>query len=148
MMQVAFFCAKYKIRDNMIMTNSVFYNIVSVLAFFIMTWCTYYYTFASISTYYEKGFPYYQQLVKSYVFLTLSMGSFLNCCSCIIQTHNYVQFVMRIQVIYTALEINKLFKRMVFPNWVYILVLPFHHTFWVVFFIYVIDFVSLKWGLG
>ena len=148
MMQAVFFCAKYKIRDNMIMTNSVSYNVFSIFAMFIVTCGCYYFTFESPLRNDEMGIKFYQHLVKVYIFIVICFGTFLNYCSNIMQRHSNILFVMKIQAIYTKIEINEVLKRVIIPNWISVLALDFYHIMYIAFSYFIIDFLGLKMGLS
>lgn len=142
MMLAIFFCAKYKIRNNMIKSNSVFNNIISVFAMIILTCCCYYSTFDSKFLVNVNGFIYIQHLAKIYVFLVVVLGNILSCFTNISQKYNNVLFVIKIQAIYTKLKINKSLKRFILPNWISVIALIFYHISWILFSHFVIDFLD------
>ena len=142
MMQAVFFCAKYKIRGNMITKNSIFYNIMSVLSTFTFTCCCYFFTLGFSFSDDVTGFQYIQHWARIYVYLVLVTGNLLNCWNNIIQQNNNIVFIKKIQAVFTNLNINDHFKRFICSNWMNVLIVNFYHFAWMIFSYFVIDFMG------
>lgn len=129
MMLDMFFCSKYRIRNNIISSNSVFYDIISIVASVTFLLGFFYCTLGTFSINFY-GFEYVLQLSKWYTFSLFVFLNILKCCANIIQKRSNMLFVLRVHDIYRILEINESFKHFIIPNWASVITLNCFHIFW------------------
>ncbi|XP_037298074.1 uncharacterized protein LOC119190396 [Manduca sexta] len=112
---------KYKIRDNFITPNGLWANIINIFFTCIVTMIFLYYTMYT-KRIIDVADVEYVQTCLWLDFITYSMCVIINCLTCIFQSKNFVQLVLKIQESHRRLYSEK-FQSFVKLNWVFFVIL-------------------------
>ena len=147
-MEALFFCAKYRIRDNIITTNHYLYSILSVFVTSILS-CYRYYQFFGFSSIFDfEGFQLWPRSHLVFIYFLFVTGSFSSCCTNIFLESKNILFVIKIQDVYRVFHDTGSFKHFVVPNWIYVITINVYQIVWILYSYYVFDFVVNNFNLS
>lgn len=129
--EIFFFCRKYKICNGRITPNSTLYSIISVIFTFVLLIFCGYYMFGSSFTNQLKGFEYFVHCCKLIFYCFLFISFLLNCFINIFHGNRIICFILKLQNVYKILKMFANVKSLTFSNWCYIVVLHAYHCFWI-----------------
>ena len=141
-MEALFFSAKYRIRDNIIMTNHYLYSILSMFVTSILVCYCYYDWFGFTCVFDYEGFQLLQRFNLVLIYFLLVIGSFSSCYTNIFLESKNILFVIKIQDVYRVLRDTGSFKHFVIPNWIYVITINVYQIVWLFYTYYYFDFTT------
>ena len=134
-MQALFFCAKYKLEEDLIIQNSLSYYIRSAVGIIFYICGSFGVLFASTYTTYTKKHPDLMLFGNINDIVVFVSGILLDFYTNITQKRNNVLLVSSIQNVHSILKINgNIFKRFIIFNWIYVIALIVFHILWIFYY--------------
>ncbi|PZC77050.1 hypothetical protein B5X24_HaOG200699 [Helicoverpa armigera] len=137
LMDALFICSKFKIKDNVISSNSLFYNIMSITSCLVLVLIYFYCIFKDCFHIAWEGLLLAKYVHYCFEYLVYVIGVIIAYFFNIKNRHSNVVFALKIQRICEIFKIHgKSLKSLIVLNWVLVIVLNSYQVFWVFFFYY------------